>query len=74
MLGKVIMSDLIEALQIFLKYGNPKWPTHCEHDILLVSIDPAIVSPEDIKKLELLSFEPSDDIEEAFYSYRFGSY
>lgn len=68
------MSDLIEALQIFLKYGNPEWPTHCEHDKLTVDIDPEIVSEEDIKILSNLGFEPSDDIEEAFYSYRFGSY
>jgi hypothetical protein len=26
------MKELIEALQIFLKYRNETWPTHCEHD------------------------------------------
>ena len=31
------MSDLIEALTIFLKYGNPRNPTHCEHDVLTIS-------------------------------------
>ena len=40
------MKDLIEALNIFLKYGNPKYPTHCEHDIMYVSIDPELVSDE----------------------------
>ena len=30
------MKNLIKALQIFLKYGNPKWPTHCEHDNLYI--------------------------------------
>lgn len=26
------MEDLIKALRIFLKYGNPYSPTHCEDD------------------------------------------
>jgi hypothetical protein len=34
------MSDLIKALQIFLKYGNPDSPTHCEHDELFVMMIP----------------------------------
>ena len=35
------MEDLIKALQILLKYGNPSYPTHCEHDELRVhGIDP----------------------------------
>jgi len=34
------MDDLIKALQILRKYGNPGNPTHCEHDTLLVLIDP----------------------------------
>ena len=66
------MEDLIKALQIFLKYGNPKWPTHCEHDVLTVVIDPARVSPEDIQALENLGFHPKES-EGCFYSYRYGS-
>ena len=65
------MDDLIKALQIFLKYGNPKYPTHCEHDIMIVAIDPAKVSEEDKKVLSELSFDPYDD--EMFSYYRFGS-
>jgi len=65
------MKDLIEALQIFLKYGDPRWPTHCEHDKLTVCIDPDDVSPEDIAKLEELGFVPGD--EQEFYSFKFGS-
>jgi hypothetical protein len=34
------VENLIKALQIFLKYGNPDNPTHCEHDVLTVVIDP----------------------------------
>lgn len=34
------MEDLIKALQIFLKYGNPDYPTYCLYDELWVDIDP----------------------------------
>jgi len=71
------MEQLIEALQIFMKYGNPKFPTHCEHDILYISadIDPEKVSDEDkarLKELEFLCGDP-DDSGETFYSYHYGS-
>lgn len=66
------MDDLIKALQIFIKYGNPKWPTHCEHDKLTVDIDPADVSEEDVKALEELGFIPNTE-DDDFYSYKFGS-
>lgn len=67
------MENLIEALQIFLKYGNPDRPTHCEHDQLTIcGIDPAIVSEEDKKKLEVLGFLISE-FDECFFSYRYGS-
>lgn len=65
------MLDLMKALKIFLKYGNPYSPTHCEHDVLYVCIDPELVSEEDKEKLEKLSFEPNDV--DGFSSYRFGS-
>jgi len=63
---------LIEAFQIFRKYGNPYSPTHCEHDLLRVMIDPEIVSEEDKKKLEGRGFRPYEG-EPCFGSYRFGS-
>ena len=48
------MEDLIKALQILLKYGNPKYPTVCCHDELrIVGIEPEIIS--DIDKLKLKS-------------------
>jgi hypothetical protein len=73
------MSDLIEALQILLKYGNPEYPTHCEHDELI--INPEIyygdVSPEDRKKLEELGFFigylDGEKSESVFKSFRFGA-
>jgi hypothetical protein len=68
------MKDLIEALTILLKYGDPYSPTHCEHDILYVNIDPALVSSEDVSHLEHLGFSPgSYEFEYGFVSYRFGS-
>ncbi len=65
------MKKLIEALQIFLKYGNPTHPTHCEHDELWIcGIDPKDVSQKDVQKLDSLGFFISDD---AFKSFRYGS-
>jgi carbonic anhydrase len=65
------MSDLIKALQIFLKYADPKFPTHCEHDVMwVVGINPADVSEEDIKELDTLGFHA---FAECFESNRFGS-
>lgn len=66
------MEKLIEALTILFKYGNPDYPTHCEHDELFVDIDPESVSEEDIDKLETLHFYPSDDYD-GFASAYFGS-
>lgn len=69
------MKDLIEALHILLKYGNPRNPTHCEHDILtIVGIEPKNVSEEDKEKLEKLGFFVGNEYgDEAFHSYRYGS-
>jgi hypothetical protein len=66
------MSDLIEALQIFLKYGNPDYPTWCEHDALhIAGINPDEVSDADIVRLDELGFFPSDEGD--FISFRYGS-
>jgi hypothetical protein len=68
------MKDLIEALQIFLKYGDPRNPTHCEHDVMLVCIDPKLVSDEDKARLKELGFFVGREFgDEAFQSFRFGS-
>lgn len=70
------MKDLIEALQIFLKYGNPDYPSHCEHDVFYIKIDPVKVSNEDKKKLDKLGFmagEEDEDYDGGFYSFKFGS-
>jgi len=69
------MEDLIKALQILLKYGNPPNPTHCEHDKLtIMEIDPTGVSDEDKVELEKLGFNVGNEYgEPLFYSYKFGS-
>ena len=65
------MKDLIEALTILLRYGNPEYPTHCEHDELFIcDIDAAHVSAADKARLEELGFHEHDG---GFRSYRFGS-
>lgn len=64
------MRDLIEALTILLKYGDPHSPTHREHDSLRVCVDPSAVSTADLIRLEELSFHVDDGM---FYSFRFGS-
>jgi hypothetical protein len=66
------MKDLIEALTILMKYGNPQYPTHCEHDELFVDIDPEKVSVEDKARLDELGFIPQDE-PCGFISFRFGS-
>lgn len=67
------MDDLIKALQILRKYGNPKYPTNCSYDVLFVDINPADVSTEDIKELETLGFFVSDEDDDGFTSFKFGS-
>ena len=66
------MKDLIAALQILLKYGNPANPTHCEHDILNVDISAEGVSKKDIERLDELGFF-IDEEDNTFSSFKFGS-
>lgn len=67
------MDKLIEALQIFLKYGNPKYPTICEHDeLFVVGYDRNDMLEADLKKLEELGFDWSNK-HGSFVSYRYGS-
>jgi hypothetical protein len=65
------MEKLIEALQIFLKYGNPTFPTHCEHDVMYIcGYNEKDISEEDTAKLKELGFFWGD---ETFQSFRYGS-
>ena len=67
------MEKLIEALNIFLKYGNPDYPFNCSHDYLFVNIDPELVSDEDKKRLDALGFFVDGDTGEGFGSFKYGS-
>jgi hypothetical protein len=52
------MENLIEALQIFLKYRNDPRPTVCVHDYLIIhSIEEDDISEEDKIRLEELGFD-----------------
>ena len=67
------LSNLIEALQILLKYDNPLWPFHCEHDVLYINVDPKKVSKEDVKTLDEFGIFPDEENEDGFMSYAYGS-
>jgi len=67
------MKDLIAALTIFLKYGDPYAPTHCEHDVMRVMVSHDVVSAGDLIELEALGFHADGRDFGSFYSYRFGS-
>jgi hypothetical protein len=66
--------ELIEALMIFSKYmpDSAYSPTHCEHDVLYVMVQPEKVTEEDKARLEKYGFSPDEDLDN-FYSYRYGS-
>lgn len=67
------MKTLIQALNIFLKYKDVPYPTHCEHDILLISeITFDEVSKEDKDKLNELGFRWSNEYS-SWSSFRYGS-
>lgn len=66
------MDDLIEALTIFRRYGNPEFPTHCVHDkLIIVGINPSNVLQSDKDRLERLGFFENPEFE-CFQSYHFG--
>lgn len=68
------MDDLIEALNIFRKYSNEKYPCVCEHETLYIhGADPEKMSVKDIERLEELGFVVEEDFEKCFVSFRFGS-
>jgi hypothetical protein len=67
------MEDLIEALKIFFKYTQTKYPTHCCHDELwIMDVSDEQVSAEDKERLDKLGFF-WDQGDECFKSFRYGS-
>lgn len=77
------MDKLIKALEIFKKY-LPKdsyeyeYPTHCEHDVLIIGCDPdKITDLDDIAELEKAGFirtdKDNEEYEGRWISFHFGS-
>lgn len=67
------MEDLINALLIFKKYRNSKFPTNCEHDVLMImEIEKDELSEEDKKEVARLGFFWSES-EGCWSSFKFGS-
>ncbi|WP_019530629.1 hypothetical protein [Dasania marina] len=67
------MDNLIEALQIFMKYKNVKWPTNCSHDVLaIMDVEQSEVSKADTKRLDELDFFWSEEYD-CFISFHYGS-
>lgn len=66
------MEDLIKALNIFLKHGNVEYPFSCEHDILYVFPQSNDFTEEELKELEELGFDYSEE-DGNFYSFKYGS-
>jgi len=73
------VKDLIEALQILIKYDDSKYPTNCSHDYLVFSnIKWRDIDKEDRKKLKELGFHKDkefedDNDERCVGSFRYGS-
>lgn len=65
------LDALIRALTILRKYGKPDYPTHCEHDVLFLKINPSEVSESDRSELDDLGFGIEEASGEFFVSYRF---
>ena len=67
------MENLIKAFQIFLKYRNVKYPTHCEHDVMMVfGYTENEISDEDKKELDELGFFWDNEYD-CWASYKYGS-
>ncbi len=67
------MENLIKALQIFLKYKNETYPTHCEHDVLMVvGITEDEVTDEDKAELKELGFFFNNEYD-CWSSFQYGS-
>lgn len=65
------MIDLIEALNILMKYSTGDIVC-CEHDVMYVHVDPEHVLYPDVIRLQRLSFQPNRSLR-CFQSFRFGS-
>jgi len=68
------MKDLIEALQILIKYGDKTCSTDCTDDYLnIMGVQPSNVSDEDNERLHKLGFYIDEECD-MYRSVRFGSF
>ncbi len=67
------MNELITALQIFAKYSDSSYPTHCEHDVLMITdISEQQMATADVEAVQKLGFFWSEEYD-SWVSYKFGS-
>ena len=46
------IEQLIEDLKVFSKYSKSDWPTHCEHDVMMIAdVEQDDISEEDLAKV-----------------------
>lgn len=69
---KPTLSNLITALNIFMKYGEKSYPTHCERHVLQVCVPPDMITLEDKETLQGLGFSANQEYN-CFESIRYGS-
>lgn len=68
---KYTLSNLIKALNIFLKYEDRDYLIGSEHQVFYVFVDPNKVVAEDLKTLEALGFQHDLNVRH-FWSYDYG--
>ena len=69
------MDELIEALTIFKKHlegYSGEYPTHCEHDVLMIGCHTKDLPEKDAKRLGELGFQWNGE-HDCWVSYKFGS-
>jgi hypothetical protein len=65
------MEQLIEDLKVFSKYSKSDYPTHCEHDTMMIAdVAQDDISEEDLEKVSDRWLWSEED--DGYISYRFG--
>lgn len=68
-----MLSEIVEILQIVLKYGDTLWPTICVRDKpWICNVDVEAITAEDRVRLEELGLR-YNDADKSYTSYAFGS-
>ena len=56
-------AGLAEAFQIFSKYGEGKWGTSAEHDVIYAGLNPKYVATPERLRLEQLGWFVDEEME-----------